>query len=112
MRIKKEIQEIKNFLETLTEENQKKLKDYELKKELLENVKLSVKNIATTIDEFGKPVLIVNYEMPTVKVLFDENNDIVLNETFRAINLLNLIDYDDMLKIGEKIDSIKKGGVK
>lgn len=110
MRIKKHIEEINESLKALSGENMEKLKQFEIIEEQLKKIKIKVKNVAISIDEYGNEFLNINYELPTIKLKFDNNKEVEINEEFRAINLLNLISFEDMEKIQKAIDKIKKGG--
>lgn len=110
MRIKKHIEEINESLKALSGENMEKLKQFEIIEEQLKKIKIKVKNVAISIDEYGNEFLNINYELPTIKLKFDDNKEVEINEEFRAINLLNLISFEDMEKIQKAIDKIKKGG--
>lgn len=110
MRIKKHIEEINESLKSLSGENMEKLKRFEIIEEQLKKIKIKVKNVSASIDEYGNEFLNINYELPTIKLKFDDNKEVEINEEFRAINLLDLISFEDMEKIQKAIDKIKKGG--
>ena len=99
--LKQDIAEIKQILSGDLPKKADELKEI---KELLPFVHLKVRSITDTIDENGKDALIVVYEAPQIVLRFDDNGNIMLNNVFRAINGLNLIDMEDQIKL---LNSIK-----
>ena len=73
----------------------------------LSHVQLKVKSITDTVDYNGRPALKVVYEAPQILLLFDDDGNVLVNETFRAINGLDLIDMNDKIKLMEKINEKK-----
>lgn len=107
--MKEDVSYIKEQIGKLTDETIKKAKAYDELKKYLKHIKLDVKsaNITFDTDEICYCIQI-NYHMPPVKIHIDRENNIERNETFIAINNLNLISLDDMIKISQKIEDIKK----
>lgn len=72
--------------------------------EYLSHIQLKVKSITETVDYNGKRALKVVYDVPQILLTFDDDDNIMINETFRAINGLNLIDMEDQIKLLESIN--------
>lgn len=102
--LKKEVAEIKAALVGNLE---KKGKEYDEMKEDLSHVLLKVRAIVNTVDDFGKPALKVVYEAPQVLLTFDDNGNVLENNTFKAINGLDLISLDDKLMLLKEINEKK-----
>ena len=86
-------------LKFLTKEYQSKSQKYDEMIEYLKDIKIKVGKIELKIDNHGQLFLKVNYEMPVQEIRFDDDNNIVENKMFKAINMLNLISFEDMRKI-------------
>lgn len=103
MGIKKDIlnetKKIQEDLKFLTKEYQSKSQKYDEMIEYLKDIKIKVGKIELKIDNHGQLFLKVNYEMPVQEIRFDDDNNIVENKMFKAINMLNLISFEDMRKI-------------
>lgn len=102
--LKKDVAEIKV---TLVGESFTKSKKLNEVLEDLSNIQLKVKSITETVDYNGRPVLKISYEIPQVFLVFDDEGNVQVNETFRAINDLDLIDMEDKMKLIEKINKKK-----
>ena len=98
--LKKDIEEIKNFLVGDTQAKAKKLDEILY---YLSNIKLDVASVTRVPDDNGKPCIRVIYSVPYIFINFDDNGEIIENETFKSINMLNLISFDDMMKIQNAI---------
>lgn len=107
MRLKKEIAEIKEKIDFLVSGSFEKAKKYDEQTNLLKKIKFDVKKTSLFADKNGLIGVEIEYSMPKIQVFFDEDGEIVLNETFFAINKLDLITYDDMKKINEKLKEAK-----
>ena len=111
MNIKKQIlndvQEIKKGLETLSEANQKKIAKYEETKEQLSKIRIEISNVKTCIENNGSLSLEVHYKVPVAKIRIDDEGFLDVDEMFRAINLLNLISFEDMNKVQKKLEELK-----
>lgn len=108
------LKDFKKMKEDLAEIKAALSKDYINKANRLEevegylsNISLKVKSIANVLDENGKPALKIVYEIPSVLLTFDDNGEVMLNEMFRSINGLDLIDMSDKLLILENINKKK-----
>lgn len=73
----------------------------------LSHIQLKIKSIVDTVDYNGRPAVKIIYEVPQVMLMFDDEGNVLVNETFRAINGLNLIDMNDQMKLIEKINEKK-----
>lgn len=107
MRLKKEIALIKEKLDKITNDTLNKAKEYDFVMEKLKNINIQIKYITKFIDDYGKIGLKITYHIPTVSVILDDNNDIVKEETFYTINILNLLSIEDEKKLILAIDEIK-----
>lgn len=108
----KKIQELQEKVDKLTSlienEEYKKLKrieeNYATQKELIQHIKIKLKSVRTILDEnTGEKSILVKYEIPDVVVRFDNGKPIKEN-TFYAINSLELISFEDMKKIHLEIE--------
>ena len=70
----------------------------------LKNVKIKVSKITPVFiqDNFG---LTIEYKIDPITIYID-NGNVFPNESFKSINLLNLISFEDMQKIQKKIEDI------
>ena len=110
MGTKKELRQIKELLQKYIDNNVlKKAELYEKNKENIEKVKLHLKGVHKFFDEEnGSWGAKVEYNIPPVIIYFDENKEIVQNDVFRAINLLNLLSIEDTLKLVNELEGVKK----
>jgi uncharacterized protein YoxC len=108
----KENEELKKQVNTFSDKNQEKIKKYEMMMDYLNDIKVSVSNVRTIVEKNGSMVVEVSYSIPKQIVYFDDENNVILNKTFKAINMLNLISFEDMKRISDKIDEakMKNGG--
>lgn len=112
MRTKTIIKEIKKKLDSLTDETILKAKKYEELIKHLSNVKLRVKKSKLFLSEATANIGVeVEYETLPVKIIFDENNEIIKNDRFIAINMLDLIPMSDMDKLNELIKEARKRNI-
>ena len=103
--------EIDKKIEKINDETAKKAKKYDELTDLLSHIKLKVKNVSISINENGNCELKVDYQMPSQRISFDSENNVVKNNTFYSINKLNLISFEDMEKIQSKINEAKKRNI-
>lgn len=75
------------------------------KERLISKIRFKLKNIAY-LEEDG--IILVKYEIPNVKVPVSDDHEIKMNETFYAINKLQLLSLDDLKKISALVDEIKR----
>ena len=108
MRLKKKIEELEKKLDLLIGDTKQKAKKYDEQKELLSNVKFSVNKMSFFVDKTGLVGLNIEYTIPKIQIFFNDENEVVKNETFFAINKLNLISIEDMQKISEKLEEIRR----
>ena len=99
--LKKDVAEIKAVLSGNLQKDSEELK--EIKKNL-SFVNLRVKNISDTIDLNGQPALKVTYEAPQVILTFDDNGNVMENNVFKAINVLDLLKIDDQIALVQAIN--------
>lgn len=105
--ILKEVQDIKKNLQVFTNESQTKIKKYEEIVEYLKDVKINVSSIKPIINDKGTVNVEITYSIPKQIIEFDDENNIVANKIFKAINMLNLISFEDMEKIGLMLEKTK-----
>ena len=111
--LKKDITEIKDKFGKLTEETINKAKKYDELNQYLKNVRLNVTGLAETYDiEKMRNKIVVSYSIDPINIYIDMDNNVSVNETFKSINMLNLISFDDMAKITNKIEQIKKNNIR
>ena len=103
--LRHEIAELSQIIKTqellrLRDENAR-LKERE---ELLKHVHIQIKDVAY-VEEEG--FILVKYMVPNQKVYVDREGKIAKNDTFFAINKLQLISLDDMKKVQKVVDFAK-----
>lgn len=72
-------------------------------KELLENVRLGVKKVQAFEDGSVKII----YNIPSVVIKKDADGNWEKNDFFYSVNKLELISFEDMLKISKVLDNIE-----
>ena len=102
--LKKDFEEVKSSLDKSVIAKAKKMDDMT---ENLSKVQFKVQSIKNFVTETGEEQLKIEYEVPTVYLQFDADNNIVFNPQFYAINMLDLISASDMAKIGKAIEKAK-----
>lgn len=111
MAIKKDLKKIvasqNEIISYLKGEYLEKAKKYDQIKEWLANINIKMKSVES-FNDYGEPIIKVEYSLKPLILEFDENNEILKNETFVAINNLNLVDFESMQKISEQINLIKR----
>ena len=75
------------------------------KEELINKVKFKLKDVGY-LEEEG--MLLVKYTIPNVKVYINDKGELQKNDFFYAVNKLQMLSFDDMKKISEVINNIKK----
>ena len=111
MAILKDIKAIKEKVDRLTDRTIADAEKYHELKKLLNNLSVEVKEIRTFIDEYGKIGVKIVYNMPEISIIFDDNNDIIKNDTFYAINMLGLLSNEDTQKICTVLDRTKQKNI-
>lgn len=113
MSIRKDLKEIKETLKEITKGALYKSKKYDEMKECLKSLKLKVKTAKVTFLENGTFGLEVTYDIAPVVVQYDKTTkEWSKNNTFYAINKLNLISFKEMYKLNKLLDEvIKKNNV-
>lgn len=107
--VKSEIKEIKAMLADMNDGTTYKAKQYDQQKERLQNIKLEVEKASVFFDATnGVYGVKVEYAVPPALIYITDNGEVVASDTFKSINLLNLISFDDMKKIQAKIDEAVK----
>lgn len=111
MAIKKDLKEIKEqnaeTLKILKSNFLAKAEEYDKVMKYLSHIKLKC-SIQNCLDIAGNTYLKLEYKMEPIEIHFDDSNNVIENTTFKAINYLNLISFNDMKNISHKIDVIKK----
>ena len=83
--------------------------DLKEKKELLKNISIKVKNVRSFTDiDNNCDVVQITYELPTVKIEFDNGEQLNHDEMFKSINLLDLISLEDKMKIQKELQKTKE----
>lgn len=103
----KDIKLIKKQVEKITDQTILKSNKYDFIKENLEKIPIRIKKINNFFDEYGKYGIKIEYEIPPVKLIFDDNNDVMKNDIFYAINSLQLLSIEDERKLIEILEKIK-----
>lgn len=68
----------------------------------LSYIKFDDVKIASTVDDYGEDKKILTYSI-TTEILYDEEGNIRDNPVFEAINILNMLNYDDIKKLRKKL---------
>jgi len=107
--VKSEIKEIKAILADMNDKSVYKAKLYDEQKDRLKNIKLKVEKAAVFFDPSnGVYGVKVEYSAPTALIYITDDGEVVANDAFKSINLLDLISFDDMKKIQAEIDKAIK----
>ena len=107
----KDIKEIKTTLNEIASDTLEKARKYDELMKYLSKIKLELEKAALSYNQDGTYNVKVNYKMPYVLLSFDGDGNVIQNERFTAINMLNLISIDDMMKISEVINEAKNKNI-
>ena len=109
MGIFKDIKSIKAQMETFNNKTLKRAQYCEDRLKLLDDLKLSVKKaIVVQNSTSGKYEVHIEYNIPSVTLTFDENNNESQDLMMRSINLLDLIPIKDQMMLSAKIQEAKE----
>ena len=111
MGIRKDIKEIRKKVDSLTNETINKAKKYDELINNLNKIKIKIDKTSFFVDEYGKIALKIDYQIPPIRLYFDDNDDVIKNETFYSLNILNLVPMEEQLKIVKKIEEAKNKNV-
>lgn len=106
--LRQEIIELRELLEKFDSETISKAKKYDEIQSYLASVKLKAKSGIKFNENAFSYSVVVDYSSPKLELLIDENENVVASPTFKAINMLNLISYEDMEEIAKNIMLAKK----
>lgn len=108
------IKETKELREVISKDGAEKIRKYDELMKALDTLTgiLSI-NTVKSYDDLGNPTITVTYKsnITPQTIYINEENDLKVSETFRAINLLNLISYKDMRRLNNEIESAKRSVV-
>jgi hypothetical protein len=111
MGLRKDIKEIKDSIKQINSNLDKtiieKAKKFDELSENLKKVELKIKSAKMHISDSGEEQLKIEYEINPIYLQFDQDNNIVCNPEFYAINMLNLISPQDMQKMSLAIERAK-----
>jgi uncharacterized protein YuzE len=100
--IQKELKELKKLVETNELERLRRRHDELItQNKLLEYIKINVAKARVVETEEGDKSVVVKFSMPDIVLKFDEDGNVIKNNTFYAINYLNLLSIEDTLKLNE-----------
>lgn len=108
MGLRKDVKEIKETLNEITKTALKKAQLYEKQLEWLSKVEIKVKKVSTVLNSDMTTGVKIEYYIPPIQINIDENGNVGTNEMFKAINMLDLISFEDMGKISSEIAKAKK----
>ena len=108
MGLRKDVKEIKDTLNQVTKTALTKANLYEKQLELLSKIKIEVKKVSTVLNPNLTTGIKVEYYIPPIQINIDSEGNVENNEMFKAINLLDLISFEDMGKISSEIAKAKK----
>lgn len=104
--IKSTIVELKNSFDEIMGDALKKSKKCDEMSNYISNIQLDVARVDLVFNqETAKYGIKITYGIKPIELYFDSTiNDFASNETFKSINMLNLISVDDMAKIVNKVN--------
>ena len=104
-KLEKQLSDISNKLDTILDGSiVNKANKCDFYERNIKNIKLKVSRIKPVLIE-SNIGLTIEYQIDPVTIYLDDGN-VFPNETFKSINLLDLISYEDMQKIQRKIEDI------
>lgn len=108
--LRKDVKDIKEMVSEMTLKTINKAHKYDELKEDLKKVRFKVSRCVPQFDPNSAQFFItIRYEIDPVVLKFDpETGDILGNERFKAINMLDLISFEDMNLIRDEIDVAKR----
>lgn len=105
-KIKQEISDINKKLDTLLDGRLlNKANKCDFYEQNIKNIKLKVSKIKPVLIESNIGITI-EYQIAPITLFLDDGNVVCPNETFKSINLLDLVSFEDMQKIQRKIEDI------
>ena len=103
MRLKKQIEQINKNIdlikETLSPEIIRKAQKYDELQQCCKNIELSLDNVKYSLDDHGNRMVIINFSLRAIHLYFDEKGEVIKNDTFYSINMLDLVNKQDVKKI-------------
>ena len=111
MGLRKEVKQIKTTLEELKSNLApgiiEKARKYDELVDNLSKIKIKVKSAKKIINDVGDKQLKVEYEIEPIILDFDEKGNPKHEPMFYALNMTNLISFEDMQKLIKAIKMIK-----
>ena len=104
----KDIKEIKETLNKVTSEALNKSVMYDELNNYIEKVNINVQKVSLNYNQDGTYNVKIDYSIPHILLSFDGDGNVIQNERFKAMNMLNLISIEDMMKISDYIENAKK----
>ncbi len=108
----KDVKEIKQTLNELKEASIGNLEKRSKRADELENylskVRINLKKVSDITLQNGKSGIRIIYDMPQIILELDDNGEIIPNDTFTAINMLDLLNMNDLIYLSRIINSKKK----
>ena len=86
-----------------------KAKRYEAMKRSLDNLRFEVTKVYTKINDEGVPTIYVEYGRQLHTIAVDVNGEATCDPFIVAMNELNLISYEDMVRISDEMKKQKEG---
>lgn len=113
MSIIKDIKELKKQIAILNEKmlNKEiifKAQKYDEMVSNLNKIKFGLKIKKQFNQETGDVFLKIDYELPSIELHFDENGNVIKNDLFYSINVLNLLDDNNLNILQQEIEKLKK----
>lgn len=112
MQLKKIAQDTNNKINQLLGDCYHKSQLYDEITKYVSKVLIQVKDVSLFANNDGLVGVKVEYDVPTVKIYFDDDGQILKNDRFYAMNYLNLISTDDMKRIQVYLDDAKRRNLK
>lgn len=105
---KRDIQEIHNKLDTITDTTSRKALAYDREQEYLGEVQIRVEKAYASFDEKAMRYSVkIEYKVQPTVLYIDDDGEPTLNTRFRAMNKLNLIPLSDLDLIMEAVNKAK-----
>ena len=103
MEILSEVRALKRELRSKNQLAEKKIAELT---SLIENIRFSVSSVVAKYDEFGNPSIKVHYSIEPKEIKCDEFGKPIYPSFIIAANKLNLVSFEDMQKISQKVNNL------
>lgn len=106
--LKEKVNKTEEILSALGKGAMEKSRKYDETLNYLKNIKIDVKNIDIVFNENATYGVKIEYDIKPVILMIDSTtNETITDQRMKAMNMLNLISYQDMSKISKAIKECK-----